>query len=560
MSVFALNSIAKRLSLGFVLVLAIFTAVLGGITYYGEFTSEAVLAAKLESQKLLMLKNTLLNVRQARVQIWTFEATGDQSFLKARDDAFDLVHKQFGELEVLLTNSTGKQFVGNFHDSVNAFAEAGRKLNDLRIAGVAATAPTYQAAVTDVNKTAKDYATTNEKASSFYEDRYVKALASADDAVAFSKLLAFVGGAVAILAGLIVAWFIGRSIAKPMRGLTSTMEAMAAGKLEQTVPGIGRSDELGMMARTVEIFRKGLAETERLQADAQMSEVRNAERMKAERNKIADQFESRMGALANAFTKAAGEMASAATDLSSSAEQTSRQAEAVSGAAEEASANVQTVAASTEEMSASIREIGQQVHQASTVSLTASQEAQRTEGEVRALADAATKIGEVVELINNIASQTNLLALNATIEAARAGDMGRGFAVVAQEVKQLAAQTSKATEEIGSKIGEIQHATQQTVGSIERIVGTIGQIRQISTTIASAIEEQGAATGEIASNTQRAAQGTEVVTTNIAGVGNAARLTGSASSKLMDLSGGLSSQASDLQREVGSFVQQLRAG
>jgi methyl-accepting chemotaxis protein len=179
---------------------------------------------------------------------------------------------------------------------------------------------------------------------------------------------------------------------------------------------------------------------------------------------------------------------------------------------------------------------------------------------VKALSEAATKIGEVVDLINNIAGQTNLLALNATIEAARAGEAGRGFAVVASEVKQLAAQTARATEEIGSKINEIQSATNRTVGSIDKIVGTVAQIQQISTVIASAIEEQGAATGEISSNTQLAARGTEDVTNNINGVGRAAEMTGSASTQLMGLAGNLNTQAADLQKEVTEFVKQLRAG
>ncbi len=180
----------------------------------------------------------------------------------------------------------------------------------------------------------------------------------------------------------------------------------------------------------------------------------------------------------------------------------------MSSAAEEASSNVQTVAASTEEMTSSIREIGVQVTHAANIAVGASEEVNRTSGEIRDLSDAASKIGEVVNLITDIASQTNLLALNATIEAARAGEAGKGFAVVAQEVKQLAEQTARATQEIARKVEDIQQATGRTVGSIEKIVGTINQIRSATTTIASAVEEQSAATQEIATNTQLAANGT----------------------------------------------------
>jgi methyl-accepting chemotaxis protein len=210
-------------------------------------------------------------------------------------------------------------------------------------------------------------------------------------------------------------------------------------------------------------------------------------------------------------------------------------------------------------MSSSIREIASQVARSSEVANIAAAEASRTESEVKALSEAASKIGEVVDLINNIASQTNLLALNATIEAARAGEAGRGFAVVASEVKQLAAQTARATDEIGSKISEIQSATSRTVGSIDKIVNVVSQIQEISVIVSRAIEEQGAATGEISSSTQRAARGTEEVTNNINGVGQSAEMTRVASSHLMGMSNNLSAQAVQLQKEVADFVKQLQA-
>ena len=196
---------------------------------------------------------------------------------------------------------------------------------------------------------------------------------------------------------------------------------------------------------------------------------------------------------------------------------------------------------------------------ASNITTEAATEAQRTQEEIRALADAAHRIGEVVNLINSIASQTNLLALNATIEAARAGEAGKGFAVVASEVKALATQTARATSDIGQRVAEIQNATQRSVESIGRIVGTVDQVRGISSAIAAAVEQQGAATNEIASNTARAADGTGQVTENIFGVGRAAEQTGAASTQLMSLSGNLSGQADDLKREVEAFVSALKA-
>jgi len=347
-------------------------------------------------------------------------------------------------------------------------------------------------------------------------------------------------------------------IVRPIRGLVTATRKMTDGELQIVVPGTTRGDEVGAIAGSVERLRASLTETEMMRRLQEVESAANAADV-ARRSAEAESFITRMSAVATGFTRASADVAEAARELATSADQAMRQARAVSGAAEQASANVQTVAASTEEMTASIREIGGQVNSASQISEAASAEAASTQAEVHVLAESAAKIGEVVALISQIASQTNLLALNATIEAARAGEMGRGFAIVAQEVKQLAAQTAKATDEIGSRIGEIQQATGRTVGSIERIVGTIDQIRTISATIASAVDQQGLATGEIALNTQRAAKGTDTVTTSISGVGHAAEVTGAASARLMGLSTGLSAQAASLQGEVADFVTKLRA-
>ena len=384
------------------------------------------------------------------------------------------------------------------------------------------------------------------------------ALAESSSATLQAVLLSV--GIVMLLAlgiSLVVAKF---GIVNPIRAATDALDRLAGNDLGIDIAGTERKDELGAMARSTEVLRQGLAEGERLREEAKLQELRSSERLKTERDQIADSFERSMGALADAFAHSSSEVSSAARNLSATAEETSRQARAAGGAAGQASNNVQTVAASTEEMTASIREIAQQVTHAAKIAVTASEETQRTQNEIIDLSQAAAKIGEVVGLITTIASQTNLLALNATIEAARAGEMGKGFAVVAQEVKQLAAQTAKATDEIASKVSEIQGATQRTVGSIDKIVGTISDIRQATSTIASAIEEQGAATQEIATNTQHAAHGTGTVNENIAGVGRAAEMTGAASTQLMTLSEALSGQASDLQAQVQTFVATLRAG
>lgn len=388
-----------------------------------------------------------------------------------------------------------------------------------------------------------------------------KAAEELDASVSANTNLLLYGMIGIVLVMLALAVFISRAfIVKPIARQIKVMDDLSNARLQVTVPDADRKDEVGRIAQALEIFRQELVKAEEARAEAARQEIRNAERLKAEREAIAGDFESKMGSLANAFASSSREVSEAARSLAASAEETSRQAQAVSDAAGNASDNVQTVAASTEEMNASVQEIGVQITHAAEIARQASEATDLTHGEIRDLSRAAAQIGEVVELITTIAGQTNLLALNATIEAARAGDMGKGFAVVAQEVKELAAQTAKATEVIGGKVNEIQGATQRTVGSIEKIVTIISDIRQATSAIASAIEEQGAATREIAYNTQSAAQGTQGVNDNISGVGRAAEMTGAASTQMMSLSNSLSTQAANLQDEVVRFVNNLRAG
>jgi methyl-accepting chemotaxis protein len=357
----------------------------------------------------------------------------------------------------------------------------------------------------------------------------------------------------------LISFFTARAIGGPIRGMTAAMGRLAGGDTSTSIPGVGRPDEVGEMAEAVQVFKDSMIETERLRAERAQSEARAAVERKAEMHRIAGQFEDKVGQIIETLSSSSTELEAAAKTLSRTAESTQELSGLVSAASEEASTNVQSVASATEEMTSSVTEISRQVQDAARIAGAAVDQAQKTNDHVNRLSQAATRIGDVIELINTIAGQTNLLALNATIEAARAGDAGRGFAVVASEVKALAEQTAKATGEIGNQIADIQASTQDSVAAIKEISGTIARISEISTAIASAVEEQGAATQEISRNIQQAAHGTQQVASNITDVKLGATETGSASSQVLASAQTLSNDSARLQTEVEKFLVTVRA-
>ncbi|MDU6750700.1 MAG: methyl-accepting chemotaxis protein, partial [Bradyrhizobium sp.] len=322
--------------------------------------------------------------------------------------------------------------------------------------------------------------------------------------------------ALGIVLGLSLGFVIGQfGIAKPMRALVAVLQRMAKGE-EVAISGEGRGDEIGETAQAVNEIKIMLAEKARQEAEAKVAmDKMMAEKRRADMHQMADNFEQAVGQIVETVSHASTELEASATSLSTTATRSQTLATTVASASHEASTNVQSVASATEEMASSVNEISRQVQESARMASDAVDQARRTNERVGELSKAATRIGDVVELINTIAGQTNLLALNATIEAARAGEAGRGFAVVASEVKALAEQTAKATGEIGQQIGSIQAATQESVGAIREISGTIEKLSEISSTIAAAVEEQGAATQEISRNIQQAAIGTQQVSANI---------------------------------------------
>jgi methyl-accepting chemotaxis protein len=375
----------------------------------------------------------------------------------------------------------------------------------------------------------------------------------------------------------------GRSVSRPLAAMTRAMGELADGNFGVVLPGLARKDEIGEMARAVEGFKTKATENAHAKAQEQQARERAAaaqkkaaeEREMAERaaamerdelarseamHSLADSFQATVGAIIDHVAAAATELKAAATSLSKTAETTQHQSAVVASASEQTSANVQSVASATDEMSSSIREIARQVQESSKIAGEAVRQAEETNGRINRLSGAAARIGDVVKLITSVAEQTNLLALNATIEAARAGEAGKGFAVVAHEVKALAAQTSKATDEISSQVAGMQHATQESVFSIKEIGGTIGQISEISSTITLAVEQQGAATRDIARNAGEAAKGTSMVAANIVDVNRGASETGAASSKVLTSAHALANESERLKTEVAKFFTTVRTG
>ncbi|MDB5407682.1 MAG: methyl-accepting chemotaxis protein [Rhodospirillales bacterium] len=363
------------------------------------------------------------------------------------------------------------------------------------------------------------------------------------------------------LAGLLCAFAgfaIVASVSWPIVRMTSAMAKLASGDKSIVIPARDNKDEIGEMAKAVDVFKQNMIRAEQLGAEQKAEQTKKQERQVPIEGYIAT-FETGVGDSLDTLASAATEMRVTSQSMSATAEETSAQATTVAAAAEQATTNVQTVATAAEELSAFVSEIGRQVSQSAKIAGDAVGEAGRTNKTVQGLSAAAQKIGEVVKLISDIASQTNLLALNATIEAARAGDAGKGFAVVASEVKALANQTAKATEEIGAQVAAMQAATTDAVQAIGSIGGTIGSINEIAATIASAVEEQGAATQEIARNVQEAARGTSQVSSNIIGVNQAAAETGAASSQVLASAEELGKQAEILRSNVIKFLADIRA-
>jgi methyl-accepting chemotaxis protein len=366
-------------------------------------------------------------------------------------------------------------------------------------------------------------------------------------------------GALTLIGSVLFVWlYVGRNILRRIGNLQRSMQLLSDGDLEAEIYRSSQQDEIASMANSLQIFRESMIEARELSTDQDKDRVAKAERASRMEARIVE-FEATVRSALDSLQKSANSMETTAQSMSATADQSSTLVSAVAAAAEEASVNVQTVSSGTEELSSSISEIGRQVVTSAQIARKAVDEAGSTDATMQGLAENASRISVVVDLIQTIASQTNLLALNATIEAARAGEAGRGFAVVASEVKSLANQTAKATDEIRSQIANMQQVTTSAVGAIRNIGQTIAEINEVTTAIAAAVEEQGAATREIARNIQHAAGGTSQVSSNIIGVSTASTEAGTAATEVLSASGALRREADVLRSEIDAFLSNIRA-
>jgi methyl-accepting chemotaxis protein len=504
-----------------------------------------------EIEKLLHQADAKVN--SLRAATWRFGATGDVSLVASMERTQAALKEILDRAGTVSDDKELKGVTGSLESIVKRFLAANDdvvKTEALKNDIIANRSVTFASEAAELMEVTVSTAQKNSASS--------KDEVAAETAQANRINLIMAGIVILTLVASGVFSFLG--IARPMTRLNGALGEMAGGNLDIEIPGAARGDEIGDLAKTVTVIRENAEQKARDEAVAKVRQDQiAAEQRKADMIRLANEFESAVGEIVETVSSASTELEASAGTLTSTAERSQELTTMVAAASEEASTNVQSVASATEELSSSVNEISRQVQESARMASEAVGQARNTNDRVSELSKAASRIGDVVELINTIAEQTNLLALNATIEAARAGEAGRGFAVVASEVKALAEQTSKATGEIGQQITGIQAATQDSVNAIKEISGTIERLSEIASTIAAAVEEQGAATQEISRNVQQAAQGTQQVSSNITDVQRGASETGSASSQVLSAAQSLSGDSNRLKLEVGRFLNSVRA-